>query len=413
MAFKKTEAPWRVGVLFAQSGCTSQIERTQLSGTLLAIEEINAAGGINGRELQPVVYDPGAQDIQYAYLARKLLIEDGVTSIFGCYTSASRRAVMPIVERLNGLLWYPTTYEGFEVSPNVIYTGAAPNQNSLELCRFLCETYGNRFYLIGSDYIYPRRSNKLFRELVAAEGGTVVAERYLDIRARRQDFTAIIRDIREAAVDVVFSTVVGEGTTYLYQAYAEAGCDPWTMPIASLTTTEAELFAMGAAAGEAHVTAASYFEGIQSEANRTFVTNYKHRFGTDQSTNACAETAYFQVYLFARALAQANSMATDDLRPLVLDSSFDAPQGRVKIDAASGHADLWTRIGRANRAGQFDLIWESAGSVEADPFLICSSSRRQSRRGAQQSLGQRQRAVVPRSPAPLATAPARHSVGGA
>ena len=391
MALRKTEAPWRVGVLFAQTGCTAEIERTQLGGTLLAIEEINANGGINGRELQPIIYDPGADNTLYAHLARKLLLEDGVTSIFGCYTSASRRSVMPVVERLNGLLWYPTTYEGFEVSPNVIYTGAAPNQNSLELCRYLAETYGNRFYLIGSDYIYPRRSNRLFRELVAAERGVVVAERYVDFRAGRRDFAPIMQDIKDAAVDVIFSTVVGDATTHLYQAYAEAGFDPRRMPIASLTTTEAELQAMGPVTGEAHITAASYFEGIQSEANRTFVEQYKRRFGGDRSTNACAETAYFQVCLFARALAKANSIATDDLRPLVLDSSFDAPQGRVHIDPVSGHANLWTRIGRANRAGQFDLIWESTGAIEPDPFLICSSSRGQARRSPQQALAARQR----------------------
>ena len=400
MVFKQTEAPWRVGVLFAQTGCTAEVERTQLGGTLLAIEEINAAGGINGRELQPVVYDPGANDILYAYLARKLLTEDGVTSIFGCYTSASRRAVMPVVERLNGLLWYPTTYEGFELSPNVIYTGAAPNQNSLELCRFLCETYGKRFYLIGSDYIYPRRSNKLFRELVAAEGGTVVAERYLDIRAERRDFAPIMRDIREAGADVIFSTVVGDATASLYQAYAEAGFDPRTMPIASLTTTEAELQTMSPAVGEAHITAACYFAGLESDANRAFVKLHNERFGADRPTNACAEAAYFQVHLFAHALAEANSIDTDDLRPHVLGSSFDAPQGRVEIDADSGHAKLWTRIGRANRLGQFDLIWESGSSVEPDPFLICSSSRSGTRRAISQTASLRHagRAVAPSPP---------------
>ena len=372
----RTEAPWRVGVLFAQTGCTAATERTQLSGTLLAIEEINAAGGVAGREIQPVVYDPGAGEIPHAFLAKKLLTEDGVTSIFGCYTSASRRAVMPIVERLNGLLWYPTTYEGYEFSPNVIYTGAAPNQNSLELCRYMMENYGTRFYLIGSDYIYPRYSNKLVRELLAAHGGAVVGERYVNMQADRGDFAPLMRDIRDASPDVIFSTVVGDGTSALYQAYAEAGFDPRRMPIASLTTTEAELRAMGFAVGEGHITAASYFEGIQTRANESFVGRFKQKFGSDQSTNVCAETAYFQVYLFAQALAQANSMETDDLLPFALQAAFDAPQGRVEINPASGHANLWARIGRANRFGQFDMIWESAAPVASDPFMICSATER-------------------------------------
>ena len=371
---KTTSSPWRVGVLFAQTGCTSDIETTQLDGTLLAIEEINAAGGVNGREIQPIVYDPGSGTIPYAYLAKKLLAEDGVTSIFGCYTSASRKAILPVVERLNGLLWYPTPYEGFEYSPNVIYTGAAPNQNSIALCRFLVETYGPRFYLIGSDYVYPRRSNRLVREYLAAHGGTVVAERYVDFMARRQDFLPIMRDVAEASPDVVFSTVVGSATSLLYQAHADFGFDATRLPIASLTTTEAEIEAMGSGIGESHITAACYFEGIQSQANTDFVGRYKRRFGGDRSTNVCAETAYFQVFLFARALAQSNSLATDDLRPIVLGSSFDAPQGRVRINPASGHADLWTRIGRVNRRGQFDLVRESPAPVQADPFLMCSSA---------------------------------------
>ncbi len=371
-AKKATQAPWRVGVLFSQTGCTAETERTQLCGTLLAIEEINEAGGVLGREIQPVIYDPGASDLLYAMFAKKMLTEDAVSSIFGCYTSASRKTVLPIVERFNGLLWYPTTYEGFEFSPNIIYTGAAPNQNCLELCRYLMKSHGPRFYLVGSDYIYPRRTNQLIRDHVAGHGGTIVSERYLDIRASRRDFLPVIADVKRSGGDVIFSTVVGEGTSHLYQAFADAGLDPKTMPIASITTTEAEIGAMGPAVGEAHITAASYFEGISTAASKAFVALHRKKFGDSRRTNVCAETAYFQVRLFAQALAQSGSAATDDLRPFVLGSSFDAPQGRITINPASGHADLWTRIGRANKAGQFDLVWESKAPIESDPFLICS-----------------------------------------
>ncbi len=170
------------------------------------------------------------------------------------------------------------------------------------------QTYGPRFYLIGSDYVYPRQSNRFVREFLASTGGVVVAERYLDIQARQRDFLPIMRDIDEAGADVIFSTVVGRGTSFLYQAYADAGFDPKRMPIASLTTTEAELRAMGLDVGEAHVTAACYFEGIESEANAAFVGRFKKRFGGDASTNVCAEAAYFQVHLFARALEKTNSL---------------------------------------------------------------------------------------------------------
>jgi ABC-type branched-subunit amino acid transport system substrate-binding protein len=367
---QKTSAPWRFGVLFSHTGFMSVIESTQIQGTLLAIEEINASGGVNGRELVPIVYDPGSESIAYGHLAKRLMIEDDVSTIFGCYTSSSRKAVLPVVERLNGLLWYPTLYEGFETSPNVIYTGAAPNQNSLALCRYLIDTYGSRFYFVGSDYIYPRESNRVMRELLKESGGSVVGEQYLGLCARRQDFLPVIQDISRSQPDVIFSTVVGEGTIYLYQTYTDAGLDSRKMPIASLTTTEAEICAMGFDVGEGHITAASYFQGVAGEANASFVARYKKRFGDDASTNMCVESSYFQLYLFAKGLEQANTLDTEILRSMVLGTSFDAPQGAVTIDPLSGHTDLWTRIGRANRRGQFDIINQSQAAVHADPFLI-------------------------------------------
>lgn len=366
----KTSAPWRIGVLFSRTGFMSVIEETQLQGTLLGIEEINSAGGVNGRELVPVVYDPGSDSVACGHFAKRLMIEDDVSTIFGCYTSSSRKAVLPVVERLNGLLWYPTLYEGFEASPNVIYTGAAPNQNSLALCRYLIDNYGSRFYFVGSDYIYPRESNRVMRELLKENGSSVVGEQYLSLRARPQDFLPIIQDIRRTQPDVIFSTVVGGGTAYFYQAYRDAGLDPRKMPIASLTTTEAEIRAMGFDVGEGHITAAPYFQGVAGEANASFVARYKKRFGDDGSTNMCVEASYFQLYLFAKALEQANTLDTEVLRSMVLGTSFDAPQGAVTVDPMSGHTDLWTRIGRANRCGQFDIINQSQAAVRADPFLI-------------------------------------------
>lgn len=364
------EKPWHVGVLCSQSGVTAVIEDSQLKGTLLAIEEINATGGVNGRELVPVIYDPASEPENFARFADKLLTEDDVTTIFGCYTSSSRKAVLPVVERRNGLLWYPTLYEGFEYSPNIIYTGAAPNQNSAKLVDFLVETYGNRFFFIGSDYIYPWESNRIMRELLQARGGSVVADRYLDLRAGPGEFKPVLRDVKDLRPDVIFSTVVGQSTAYLYQAYNDTGLDPKTMPIASLTTSEAEIRLMGAEVAEGHITAASYFEGVHTEANCAFVARYKARFGDDQPTNMCAEAAYFQIYVFAKALADTNTMDTDILRPMVLGSEFDAPQGRITIDSDSSHTNLWTRIGKANRRGQFDIVRESRWPVKPDPYLM-------------------------------------------
>lgn len=359
-----------MGVLFSTTGFMALIEETQLRGTLTAIDEINDAGGINGRPIEPLIYDPASEAAAFGRLAKKMMVEDGLTSIFGCYTSSSRKAVLPVIERLNGLLWYPTLYEGFEFSPNVVYTGAAPNQNSVELCSFLMENYGTRFYFVGSDYVYPRESNRIMRELVRHNNGSVVGETYIDLMAKREDFLPVMREIHQLQPDVIFSTVVGDGTVYLYQSYAEYGFDPKVMPIASLTTTEAEISAMGHDVGEGHVTAAPYFHGLKSAQNDAFEQRYRKRYGSDQMTNMCLESAYFQFHIFAKALEQTNSLETEVLRPVVLGTEFDAPQGKVSINPTYSHTDLWTRIGRANRSGSFDLLWESPSSVKADPYLI-------------------------------------------
>jgi ABC-type branched-subunit amino acid transport system substrate-binding protein len=361
---------WRVGVLFSQSGVMAVIEETQLRATLLAIDQINRSGGVNGREIVPVIYDPQSDAQAYALCAKRLMIEDGINMIFGCYTSSSRKAVLPVVERLNGLLWYPTLYEGFEFSSNVIYTGAAPNQNSVALSSYLSRTYGPRFYFVGSDYVYPRESNRVMRDLLRRRGCAVVGETYLDLRSKRNDFGPVMRQIKNAGADVIFSTVVGYSTIYLYQAFLEAGLDAKVTPIASLTTTESEVRAMGYDIAAGHITAAPYFQSVGGERNDSFVKCYKARYGEDEPTNMCAEAAYFQVHLFANALAQTNSVDTDLIKQCVLGSDFDAPQGRVSVNAATSHTDLWSRIGRVDRRGQFEIMQQSATPVWADPFLI-------------------------------------------
>lgn len=361
---------WRVGVLFSQSGVMAVIEETQLRATLLAIDEINQSGGVNGRELVPVIYDPESDAQAYALCAKRLMIEDGVTMIFGCYTSSSRKAVLPVVERLNGLLWYPTLYEGFEFSSNVIYTGAAPNQNSVSLCSYLAQTYGSRFYFIGSDYVYPRESNRVMRDLLRSRGCSVAGETYLDLRANRSDFRPVMRQIKEVGADVIFSTVVGYSTVYLYQAFAEVGFNARVTPIASLTTTESEVRAMGFDVAAGHVTAAPYFQSVAGERNDCFVRRYKARYGEDEPTNMCAEAAYFQVHLFANALTQTNSMEADVIKQTVLGADFDAPQGRISVSAATSHTNLWSRVGRVDRGGQFEIMHQSEMAIWADPFLV-------------------------------------------
>ena len=241
---ENTDAPWRVGVLFSQTGVTSAIEQSQLNATLLAIEEINSSGGVLDRMIQPVIYDPASDPKQFRALAERLFQVDRIRLLFGCYMSSTRKAVLPVVESHRGLLFYPTLYEGFEYSRHCIYTGAAPNQNSLQLAKFLLSTYGNRFLLVGSNYIYPYESNRLMADFVMQGRGKVLDEIYVPLEVGPRDFDKVINRIKKTSPDVIFSTVVGRGTSVFYEAYRNAGFDPAKMPIASLTTSEAEVAEM-------------------------------------------------------------------------------------------------------------------------------------------------------------------------
>ena len=366
--------PLRVGVLFSQTGVTSRIGRSQLQGTLLGIEEVNDGGGVDGREVIPVMYDAQSDPRVYAALAEKLIVEDRVNTIFGCYMSSSRKAVIPIIERWNKLLFYPTLYEGFEFSHNLIYTGAAPNQNSVQLAEYMTANFGARAYLIGSDYIYPWESNRIMKELIQQRPDSeLLGERYVKLDAGEHDFKTLIEDIKAKKPDFIFSTVVGDSTACLYQAYADAGFDPQRMPIASLTTSEAEISQMQPGTAAGHFTAAPYFQSIKSDVNQRCLERFRRRFGSDVMPNLCWEAAYFQIHLFANAFRQAGSDEINLLMPYLLGSEFHAPQGRVRIDASNHHTCLYPRVGRVGADGQFTIMREATRPVFPDPYLVTHS----------------------------------------
>ncbi len=366
--------PVRVGILYSETGATSTIGHSQLQGALLAVEEINDAGGLLGRELVAVQYDPASTPSRYAELAEQLILRDQINVIFGCYMSSSRKAVIPVVEKWNKLLFYPTLYEGFEFSGNVIYTGAAPNQNSVQLADFMTSSFGARVYLIGSDYIYPYESNRIMRELVMQHPDSeILGEHYLPIDASEGDYRAIMEDIRVKQPDFIFSTVVGDSTASLYRAYADAGFNPRTMPIASLTTSEAEIAQMGPEAAQGHFMAAPYFQSIDSPANHSFLARLRRRFGDHCCPNLCWEAAYFQTHLFANAFRQAGSDNISELLPQLLGSEFEAPQGRVRVDPGNHHTWLYPRVGRANAQGEFTIVRQATRAVSPDPYLVTHS----------------------------------------
>ena len=368
-----TSEPWRVGVLLSQTGVTAAIERSQLNGTLLAIEEVNAKGGILGRPIEPVIYDPASTPVQHRRLAERLLTQDRVKLIFGCYMSSSRKMAIPVVEALRGLLFYPTLYEGFEYSPNCIYTGACPNQNSLQLARYLLEVYGNRFLMVGSNYSFPYESNRIITDLVTQSRGKILDEIYVSLDAEAEDFRKPIRLIEKLKPDVIFSTVVGQATSTFYRAYRDAGFDPSVMPIASLTTSEAEVAEMPPDVAEGHITAAPFFETLGTPAATRFVKAFKARFGADAPVTACAEAAYSQVHLAARALGRAGTDDPERLIHELREAEFDAPQGRVKIDAENNHTYLWPRVARLDAAGRFQIVWNPGMRVKPDPYSVVQS----------------------------------------
>jgi branched-chain amino acid transport system substrate-binding protein len=363
-------APWRFGVLFSRSGVTAAIETTQLNATVLAVDAVNAAGGIRGREVELVVYDPASDPKQYHAQAEQLLARDGVRLIFGCYMSSTRKAVLPVVEAYRGLLLYPTLYEGFEYSPNCIYTGSAPNQNSVPLARYLFQHYGRRMFFVGSNYVYPYESNRIMAGLAAQAGGKVVDEIYVPLNAGAEDFAKAIKEIGRTRPDVIFSTVVGQATSTFYEAYRQAGFDPARMPIASLTTSEAEVAEMTPAAAGGHITAAPFFSVLDTRSARQFVADFRARFGTGAIVTAEAEAAHFQVMLVAKAVERTGTDDPETVRAALAELEYDAPQGRVRVDASNNHTYLWPRVARLNTSGVFEIVWDPGVRVKPDPYCV-------------------------------------------
>lgn len=364
--------PWRIGVLFSTTGVTANIERTQLNATLLAIEEINAAGGVLGREIEPIVYDGGSDPKRFRALAEHLIATDGVRLLVGCYMSSVRKAVLPVLEPFRALLLYPTFYEGFEYSAQAICTGAVLNQNAFQLAQYLLARHGQRFLIVGSNYIYPYETNRVMSDFVVQSHGKVVDEIYipLDAQAGGDALNQLIKRIRKHSPDVIFSTIVGQATAPFYEAYADAGFSPATMPIASLTTSEADVAEMRAGVAEGHISAATFFSTLGTPAARKFTSAFAARFGADAPVPSAAEAAYFQTHIAAAAIERAG---TDDPRQVlaeIMKIEFDAPQGRVRIDADNHHAYLWPRVARLDAAGAFQIVWNPGVRVKPDPYCV-------------------------------------------
>lgn len=361
-------AELKVGVLFSLTGTTAIIEESLNKATIMAIEEINAAGGINGMKIVPIVEDPASDPATFSEKARKLVVGDKCVSVFGSYTSASRKAVLPVFERQNNLYWYPTLYEGRECSKNVIYTGAVPNQQQDEFIPWLIKKFGKKFYLIGSNYIYPKEENNYCKKLLEKYGGEVVAEEYVPLG--HSEFSSVINKFRSTQPNVIFSTVVGDSVVALHRQYRAAGLDPEKMPMASLTTSENEVAAMGGDAAAGHFTSAPYFMVHKSPENEKFVAAYKKRWGADKVTHFVSEPCYFQVYLFKQAVEKlkGSDITPPNIRDAVKGQEMVAPQGKVRIEPENLHTWLWPKIAVAKPDGQFEVLVDSKDWQKPVPY---------------------------------------------
>ena len=359
--------PIKVGILHSLSGTMSISEVTVRDATLMAIEEINAAGGVLGRPLEAIVEDGASDWPTFAEKARKLLLEDEVDVVFGCWTSASRKAVLPVFEENNGLLFYPVQYEGLEQSPNIFYTGATTNQQIVPAVEYLMEEGYASMFLLGSDYVFPRTSNTIIKEQVAAAGGEVVGEEYVPLGGT--EFSTIIAKIREAQPDVIFNTLNGDSNVAFFKQYTDAGFSADTLQTMSVSIAEPEIVGIGVENIVGHLVAWNYYQTVDSEINTTFVESYKALYGEDQVVSDPMEAGYFGVYLWAAAVEAAGTTDVDAVREAAAGIEFDAPEGLVTVDGDNQHTYKTVRIGLVREDGLIDTIWETAEPVKPDPYL--------------------------------------------
>lgn len=365
-----TEDPVTIGLLFSQTGVTSVIERPQKLAAMLAVDEINRAGGILGREVRMAGEDTRSIPAGFRAEAERLLREEKAVALFGCYMSSTRKAVHPIVESHQSLLFYPTHYEGFEYAPGCIYSGAAPNQNARLLANYMTETYGDRYFFVGSNYIFPYEYNRIMRDLLLNRAAKVIDEVYLSLNPSDDEIARVIQKIRKSGPSIVFSTLVGVGALKFYQAYDRAGFDRSRYPISSVSTGEPEMQAIGLEASVGNVKAAPYFSVLDNPINRRFVADMHRTFGEDIPISAETEAAYFQVKLYAEAVNRCGAFDRESLLRTLPTFSYEAPQGAVRVDSVTHHTSLWPRVAVMGESGAFEVVRESPVPVDPAPYLI-------------------------------------------
>jgi urea transport system substrate-binding protein len=358
----------KVGILHSLSGTMAISEKSVVDAEQLAIEEINAAGGVLGKKIEAIVEDGASDWPTFAEKAKKLIDQDKVVTIFGCWTSASRKAVLPVFEEKKHMLWYPVQYEGQECSQNIFYTGAAPNQQIEPSVDWLLQNKGKEFFLVGSDYVFPRTANMIIKAQLEAKGGKTVGEDYLPLG--NTEVTAIITKIKAALPNggVIYNTLNGDSNVAFFKQLQGAGLGPDKYPSMSVSIAEEEVKAIGPEYLKGHYAAWNYFQTVDTPANKKFVEAFKKKYGEDRVTNDPMEAAYIMVYLWKQAVEKAKT--ADDLeavRKAAIGQTFDAPEGMVTMEN-NHHISKFVRIGEVGEDGLFKIVNETDKAVEPIPW---------------------------------------------
>lgn len=359
----------KVGILHSLSGTMAISEKSVVDAENLAIEEINAAGGVLGKKIEAITEDGASDWPTFNEKAKKLIDQDKVVAVFGCWTSASRKAVLETFEAKNHMLWYPVQYEGQECSKNVFYTGAAPNQQIEPSVDWLLEKYkGKPFFLVGSDYVFPRTANTIIKAQLAAKGGKVVGEDYIPLG--NTEVTAIISKIKSAMPDggIIYNSLNGDSNVAFFKQLQGAGLGPDKYPSMSVSIAEEEVKAIGVEYLKGHYAAWNYFQTVETPASKKFVAAFKKKYGNDRVVNDPMEAAYIGVYLWKQAVEKAKT--ADDLekvRMAALGQTFDAPEGMVTMEN-NHHLAKFVRIGQVGEDALFKIVYATNAAVKPLPW---------------------------------------------
>lgn len=357
----------KVGILHSLSGTMAISEVSLKDAELMAIEEINKSGGLLGKKIEPVIEDGASDWPTFAEKAKKLLQQDKVATIFGGWTSASRKAMLPVVEQNKGLLWYPVQYEGMESSPNIFYTGATTNQQIVPAVSWLLNNKGKKFFLIGSDYVFPRTANSIIKAQLKAEGGEVVVEEYTPLG--HTDYSTVINKMKKVKPDVVFNTLNGDSNVAFFKQLKDAGITSKDVTVMSVSIAEEEIRGIGGEVLAGHLAVWNYFQTTDTPENKAFVEKYKEAYGEERVTDDPIEAAYIAVHLWAEAVKKAGSFEVEKVKEAAKGIEYKAPGGTVKIEGENQHLWKTVRIGEIQPDGQFKEIWNSGEPVKPDPYL--------------------------------------------